>query len=214
MAVITLIKPQKRAANRRSVYLDGHFAFGCNVNVIARFRLREGMALSDEDLRGIEQGELRQECFDRATRALEHRLHSRTELSRKLSRLEYPPHLIEQVLDDLARMGYVDDARFAAALAHDATQAKKHGPRRIKLELAKRGVAPAIVQQTLESVGPEDSLNIALNLAQKQAARLSKLDPQTARRRLTGMLLRRGFDYEAVSQVIRTVLQGSAEDES
>ena len=38
MPTITKIDEQKRRANRRSIYIDGEFAFGCNVNVVARFR--------------------------------------------------------------------------------------------------------------------------------------------------------------------------------
>jgi hypothetical protein len=36
----------------------------------------------------------------------------------------------------------------------------------------------------------------------KQLARLQKLEPQVARRRLVGMLQRRGFDYGDVSAVV------------
>ena len=48
MPVITKISEQKRRANRRNIYLDGKFAFGCNLNVVAKFRLREGMTLSPD----------------------------------------------------------------------------------------------------------------------------------------------------------------------
>src|SRR6058998_3541024 len=112
MSTITKIATQKRRENRRNVYLDGAFAFGCNLNVIARFRLREGMHLTDEQVRQIQLGEVRQECFDRAMEALESRLHSRAELRRKLMRREYGETVVDAVLDDLARLGYVNDAQF------------------------------------------------------------------------------------------------------
>ena len=66
MPLIMRIAEQKRAANRRSVYLDGHFAFGCNLNVVARFHLREGLVLSAEQVVAILDGEVRQECLDKA----------------------------------------------------------------------------------------------------------------------------------------------------
>jgi regulatory protein len=53
LPTITRIAEQKRRPNRRNVYLDGAFAFGCNVKVVARFRLREGMTLSPEQVRQI-----------------------------------------------------------------------------------------------------------------------------------------------------------------
>src|SRR5205807_1007562 len=75
MPVVTKITEQKRRANRRNVFLDGAFAFGVNLNVVARFRLREGMTLSAEQVREIEIGEVRQECFDQAMEYLSSRLH-------------------------------------------------------------------------------------------------------------------------------------------
>jgi hypothetical protein len=35
---------------------------------------------------------------------------------------------------------------------------------------------------------------------------LKKLDPQVARRRLVGMLQRRGFDYDSIKPVIEEVI--------
>ena len=56
MPTIIKILEQKRRPNRRNVYLDGKFAFGCNVNVVAKFRLVEGMAVTTEQLDRILAG--------------------------------------------------------------------------------------------------------------------------------------------------------------
>src|SRR5215203_4762099 len=127
MPLVTQITEQKRRANRRNVYLDGSFAFGCNVNVVAKFRLRAGMSLSDEQVRDIQLGEVKQECFDAAIRFLEMRLHSASEMRRKLMRKEYGAAVVEAVLSDLARLGYVDDEKFAKAKAASAAEHKQHG---------------------------------------------------------------------------------------
>src|SRR5262245_14559796 len=110
MPTITKISEQKRRENRRSVFLDGAFAFGCNLNVVTRFRLREGMQLTAEQIRAIELGAVKQECFDKAIRHLQTRLHSRSELQRKLKRQEWGDAVIEAVLEDLSRMQYLDVA--------------------------------------------------------------------------------------------------------
>src|SRR5678815_66239 len=86
---VTDITEQKRRANRRNIYLDGAFAFGCNLNVVAKFRLRSGMTITDEQVRQIQLGEVKQECFDAAMRLLESRMQSTAEMRRKLMRKEY-----------------------------------------------------------------------------------------------------------------------------
>jgi regulatory protein len=207
MPTVTRISEQKRRPNRRNVYLDGAFAFGCNVNVVAKFRLREGMALNDGQVKQIQDGEVRQECFDEALKAIKSRLHSRSELHRKLMRREYGEQVVKAVLDDLARLGYVDDERFAKTKALSAAQYKHHGRRRAFLELRKAGVTGEVADKALADVYAEhDSTAVARRLAEKQAPRLKKLDPVVARRRLVGMLQRRGFDYDSIKPVIDEVL--------
>ncbi len=207
MPVITKIAEQKRRPNRRNIHLDGRFAFGCNINVVARFRLREGMQVAVEQIEAIKRGEVRQECMDDALRLLGRRLHSRAELARKLGRSEYGDDIVTEILDELARMGYVDDARFARTKALSAAQHKHHGRRRAMQELMKSGVDRVTAERAAEDVYEQtDSMAIARQLAMKQAGRLRRLDPLVARRRLVGMLQRRGFDYDAIRPVVDEVL--------
>ena len=207
MPTITQISEQRRKANRRNVYLDGAFAFACNLNVVAKFRLRDGLVLSDDEVVEIKQGEVRQECYDHAMRFLERRMHSRNELKTKLSRREHDAATIESVLDSLQASGYVDDAKFAQANVESSAKNRHHGRRRAAIELLKKGVKGEDARKALENVyDTHDSLSVARGLAQKKAKSLAKLDPQVARRRLAGMLMRRGFEYDVVRPVIDEVL--------
>jgi regulatory protein len=200
---ITKISEQRRRANRRNIYLDGGFAFGCNINVVARFRLREGMTLSDEQIRAIEIGEVKQEALDHGLRLLQSRLQSTAEMRRKLLRKEYGETVVDAVIEDLTRMGYLDDARFAKTKALSAAGHKQHGKRRAKMELMKSGVSGDVADKALADVyDATDTLAVARELARKQSPRLKKLDPQVARRRLIGMLQRRGFDYDDIKPVV------------
>src|SRR5687768_9569765 len=113
MPVITRIAEQKRSANRRNIYLDASFAFGVNRNVVAKFKVKEGMPLTPDQVRAIEQGEVRQDCFDTAMDYLGRRLHSRRELRAKLMRKEFGEAIIDDVLRELERLGYLNDEQFA-----------------------------------------------------------------------------------------------------
>ena len=207
MPTITKIAEQKRRPNRRNIHLDGAFAFGCNVNVVARFRLREGMTLSDEQVREIEIGEVKQEALDAGLRLLQSRLQSSSEMRKKLMRKEYGVAVVDAVIADLTRLGYLDDARFAKTKALSAAQHKQHGKRRAKVELLKSGVSGDVADRALaDAYDATDTLAVARELARKQAPRLKRLDPQVARRRLVGMLQRRGFDYDDIKPVVDEVL--------
>jgi regulatory protein len=182
--------------------------------VVARFGLQAGQQLSIEEVERIQNGQVRQECFDAGLRLLQRRQHGRAELGRKLMRKQWGDAVIAAVLDDLQRLGYVDDERFAAGMAASAVGRKRQGPRRTMAELLRTGVAAAVAAGAIEAAyGKTDSSAIALGLAQKQAARLRRLEPAVARRRLIGMLQRRGFDFDDIRPVVERVL-GPAADET
>jgi regulatory protein len=207
MPLITKIAEQKKRPNRRNIFLDGQFAFGVNLNVVARFHLRIGLELTSTEIAAIEAGEVRQECMDKGLSYLASRLHSRSELKTKLMRREFGASVVEAVLDELQRLGYVDDARFAANKAGILSARKHHGRRRALVELRKAGVSGEVASKALDEVYEStDPTSVARELALKQAPRLRKLDPAVAKRRLIGMLQRRGFDYEDIKPVVEEVL--------
>jgi regulatory protein len=208
MPTITKITEQKRNPNRRNIFLDGKFAFGCNLNVVAKFYLRPGMVLSADQVRDIEFGEVRQECFDASIGFLQQRLHSRSELYRKLARREWGDAVIETVLEDLTRMGYIDDERFAKTRALSAAQDRRHGRRRAFIDLIRAGVKGDVAERALSEVyNDADTQALARQVAEKYAGRLRGLERVVARRRLAGMLQRRGFDHDDIRPVIDEVLK-------
>jgi regulatory protein len=58
-----------------------------------------------------------------------------------------------------------------------------------------------------------DSLSVARELVRKKAPGLKRLGPIVARRRLVGMLQRRGFDYDSIKPVVDEALGGDEASE-
>jgi regulatory protein len=138
-------------------------------------------------------------------------LHSRSELYQKLMRKEWGESIVESVLDDLTRLGYVNDERFAKTKALTAVEHKRQGRRRAFMELIRSGVNGDLASRACNDIyGQTDTNTMVRDLAMKQAPRLRKLDPLVAKRRLVGFLTRRGFDYDAIRPVIDEVLNAPA----
>ena len=75
------------------------------------------------------------------------------------------------------------------------------------VELARRGVSGEVARRAVAlTYEHRDAMVIAREFAQKHAARLRKLEPEIARRRLAGMLQRRGFEVGDIGMVIDEVL--------
>ena len=167
------------------------------------------MAISDSLRREIEQGEVQQEAFDHATRLLGMRMQSERELRTKLGRKDYGAAVIDAVIENLKRLNYVDDAKFAASRAADQANVKRHGKVRAVQELMKSGVSrPLAEKATAAAYADVDPKAAAVELATKRLPGLRRLDAETAKRRLVGFLQRRGFDFETVQYAVEKTLGG------
>lgn len=208
MPVISKLAVQKKRENRVNVYLDGKFAFGCNKRVVERFELKAGLELSEADVERILEGEMQQGCFDRAIQYLSRRMHSRKELEQKLRKADFADQNIAAAMDRLTKLGYLDDAEFARQKLLSG-QRKLMGSRRVMQELRKSGVDGSTAQRAIEDhFSDEGAKESAQTLIDKNLARLSRLDVVTAKRRLIGLLQRRGFDYETIKPMVEKTLGG------
>ena len=124
-----------------------------------------------------------------ALRALGRKAASRHELDRALERREVEPEVRDAVLDRLEREGLVDDAQLARDTAERLRERKHMGERGIAAELRKRGLDP----DELDDTDRDDELQRAIEAAGERRRRMGSLDDETAERRLSGWLQRRGF---------------------
>ena len=71
--------------------------------------------------------------------------------------------MIADVLNDLERMGYVDDSRFAKTKALSAAQHKHHGKRRAQIELMKAGVDRTTASDRLQDYMDRTKVTFSLS---------------------------------------------------
>ena len=89
------------------------------------------------------------ECEAVAVRILAQREHSRHELAQKVrQRCECDAATLDQMLDKLQEIGYLDDSRYAAAFVRSSVS-RGRGPQRISYELREHGVDTAIASHAL-----------------------------------------------------------------
>jgi regulatory protein len=96
----------------------------------------------------------RDRAMRRAGQLLARRAHGRAELERKLAR-RADPELAAEVTGALHEMGYVDDERYAAAVAEQRL-GQGWGPFRIAHDLTVAGVPEAVVNATLAALDRDD----------------------------------------------------------
>ena len=143
--------------------------------------------------------------FDCCLRVLALRDHSEAELRRKLAAKGYLEEDVEESVARLKELGYLDELRFARRFASSALRNGRGYGSRLKMDLARRGVAQAIVNEVLGELSQEFSE--AELLRDIMARRYAGFDPATAtdkeKRRVVGYLQRKGFSLCAIFRELK-----------
>lgn len=165
--------------------------------------LRVGQHLSDEQIAGLQAAERVERARLRALELLTYRPRSSAELRRRLLRSGIAAEDAERALARLQDAGLVDDAAFARAWAESRARARPRSRRAIAHELRQKGLVDAEIQSALAAVPSDEEL--ALRLAQSHLPKLRGLAPPERKRRLSSLLLRKGFEYDTVTDVLAKV---------
>ncbi len=139
-------------------------------------------------------------------KALARRSLSRRELERTLRDRGVDDDAIARECERLVRVGLLDDAALAQTLVATLQERKGLGRTAIAAELTRRLLAPAAIEYALELIDTGDELARAREVARKRASQLSNLDRDTAVRRLSGYLARRGYSGSTVRAAVDQVL--------
>jgi regulatory protein len=126
------------------------------------------------------------------------RAQSSCEIEQKLAARGVAPHVAEAVVEEAARLGYLDDTELAEQLAR-GYRGRRYGRRRAAVAMRRRLLDAATVDAALDEAYA-DADEAALALDALGARTLS--DPGD-RRRAVAFLLRRGFSPDAAWRAMR-----------
>jgi regulatory protein len=195
---ITALKVQKRNPNRVNVYLDGEYAFGL-ARVVAAW-LNVGQEISAEQVEKLRSQDTYEAAFQSALRLLSLRPRAEAEIKQRLVRKGFAEAVIDETLERLREKNLVDDSQFALAWVENQSTFRPRGRRLLKMELRQKGVPEPKIEQALDEM--QDEADLAYQAAERAAQRMSGLEWQQFRLKLSQFLARRGFSYEVVSQTV------------
>ena len=113
---------------------------------------------------------------------------------------------VEEWIERYERLGYLDDARLAEQLVHSHGARRGKGSGAILQELGRRGVDTSVARAVVDELDPETELENARLVAERRARQLTGLDRQTAERRLSAFLARRGYPGDVVREAVSAAL--------
>ena len=124
----------------------------------------------------------------------------RSEIRRKLSGL--PAADVQDILDTLCREGYLDDARYARAFAHDKSALQGWGSLKIRLALQQKQIDADVIATALESIDlPAADARMEQLLRAKWKALAREEDPARKEARFFRYARGRGYGYEEIKRI-------------
>lgn len=119
-----------------------------------------------------------------------------------LEKREIPSEIAEPLLARFVEAQLIDDLQYAKSFVSSRLAAGGKSAALLRRELKQKGVSPDLVDLALADLDQEQEFALALRLVQSRYQRMSKLEPDVIRRRLFGLLLRRGFSGSTASRAI------------
>lgn len=136
---------------------------------------------------------------------------SRQQLRDKLRTRNCPDDVAEAVLDRMTEVGLVDDEAYAGMLVRSQQAGRGLAKRALARELRTKGVDDETARATLDQIDPEAERDRAAQLVAKKLRTMHGLEPLVQKRRLAGMLARKGYPAELSMAVIREAIAAAPE---
>ncbi|MGK0468236.1 recombination regulator RecX [Clostridium sp.] len=212
--IITKIEMQKKNKDRVNVYMDGDFAFACDAGLVYRYRITKGEPIDKENIESIVNEDNYIKAKNASLHFLESSFKSAKQVVDKLKLKEFDVKTIGRVMQFLKEYEFIDDKRFVELFIKE--KVRSSGKNKIKFTLIKKGLPEELIEEGLDAITSEQQSLIALKLGEKKFAILYKNEKDTRKlyKKIADYLVRNGFDFEIVNEVLNKVIKTGNVNES
>lgn len=192
---ITALKQQVKNPERVSIFLDDKYAFSLSLDEMVAEKIKKDQEIDKAELKRLkklsEDGKLR----SRSLEWLLGRPHSTREFKDYLKKKKTESELVDELISEFSRKGYLDDAKFAAWFIE--MRARKNRSRRmIRQELLQKGITGEALAEALDAGEINEAEALREIISKKQNQTKYKND----KLKLAKYLTSQGFSYDLVKQ--------------
>jgi regulatory protein len=107
-----------------------------------------------------------------------------------------------EIVQELIRLGYIDELRYARAFVHDKFRFNKWGKIKIAHVLRQKKVASNVIQEALDTIDDEAYNQVLMQLIESKK-KTTKATATQQRAAVMRFALSRGFEYETIMRLLR-----------
>ena len=191
---ISGIKQQLKQTDRYSIFVEGKYAFSLSESALLSSGLATGAELTKEQVNDFKRLSNEDKLYNRTLRYVALRPRSRWEVAFYLERKQASPALIEDILNKLSKLKFIDDETFAKTYVADRQLLRPASRRKMILDLKKKRVAEEIIQKVTE-LDDHDALQAVIERKRRQPKYQDDL-------KLMQYLARQGFNYQDIKAAL------------
>jgi regulatory protein len=134
------------------------------------------------------------------------------DIREKLRTKELSPDETSAILERLQQEGYINDARYARAYAHDKLLYDGWGRIKIAQSLRMKRIADNLVQEALDELSEEQYLETLRRVVRSKQRSVKGKTPYETRQKLARSVINRGFEPSLVFKEIGSSDEDAADD--
>ena len=158
---------RKENSNRYAVMFNGVFSFDISEETYYKHNLRDEDCISKECIKKIKKYESVLTAKNTAIKFLGYRIRTENEIRVKLIDIGYESNTIEEAIDELKRIGWVNDKLFAEKYIRESQKLKPKSIQKLKYELKNKGIDGEIIFEAIEKANINE-LEDAIALIKKR----------------------------------------------
>ncbi|WP_024834653.1 regulatory protein RecX [Ruminiclostridium josui] len=201
---ITSIEKSNKNKSMASVCIDDKIEFVLPQKRIDALNLAIDKIIEGETLDYILKYEVYAAAKSSAVKFLSLKLRTSFEVEEKLRELGYEETTINQVINDLTEIDYINDYKYATKYISEKTKLKPKSIRLLQMELSNKGIPDDIISSVIEELNPDDD-EVALEILKKRYSKYTEYDENLINK-MKSYLAGRGFSYNQISKAISKYL--------
>ena len=202
--MVTSLRHKSRDAGLVRLYLDGEFALVVHPATAEALGLEVGTRVDRRAWQRLCREKDLRRALDLARRYMARAERSVEEVRIKIDESGTAHEISDEVLRELQKQGYLDDARLARRFVESRFRSRGYGPARLHAELRHRRISDDTARQAVGAlVASEDMLEAARRAAARRWRKAdAERDVRSALAGLARFLGRLGYDTDTVRTVV------------
>lgn len=196
-------------ANKIHIYIDEEYRATVDSDFWYSEKYRNYKEINEEELTELLNTVSFRRAYNKGLDFLSRRPYGTKELIKKLCEKGHEKEASQKACERLIELGLLNDEEYARILANDLLERKSYSIKRIKQELAFRGIDREIVENTVDSLDNDPQKSIIMLVKKKY---INKLNDEKGKKRTVDALLRLGYSYSDIKNALNTISEFDGED--